>query len=92
MSDNKEFYDAIKRMIRAAYKRTGTGDPEEFAALGDLPGFCAALEAQTVQTMRAQGYTWEHIGSAFKMTKQAAFKRWGRKTDISGDKPIQTGG
>lgn len=81
MSDNAEFYGAIKRMIRAAYKRTAAGDPEEFAALGDLPGLCTALEAQAVQSMREAGYTWEHIGSAFKMTKQAAFQRWGRKSD-----------
>lgn len=89
MSDNKDFYQAIRRMLKAAYKRTASADPEEFAALGDLPGLCQALEAQTVQTMRAAGYTWEHIGSAFGLTKQAAFKRWGRR-DISGGKP-QTG-
>lgn len=80
MKDNREFFGAVQRMVRAAYRRAAETDPEEFAALAGLPTLCADLEAQAVHALRAQGYTWEHIGRAFKMTKQAAFNRWGRKT------------
>lgn len=81
MSDNRQFYAAVNRMIRAAYKRVAESDPEDFFSLGDLAAQCRHYETLAVKALRAKGYTWEHIGSGFCLSRQAAFKRWGREND-----------
>lgn len=77
MSDNKDFYKAVERMIKAAYRRASDADPEDFHILGDLPLLCREEECKTVKSLRIKGYSWSHIGSSFGLSKQAAFKRWG---------------
>lgn len=79
MGDNERFYAAVRRMVRAAYKRAASGDPEELADLGDLTTFCANLERACIKLFREEGYTWEHIGSVYGLSRQAAFNRWGSK-------------
>lgn len=79
MGENKLFYAAVYRMTKAAYKRASAGDPEELKEFGDFFTFVREIERQTIQHYRSQGYTWEHIGSAFGLSRQAAFNRWGRK-------------
>lgn len=78
MSDNKKFYAAVSRMIRAAYRRAESADPEDFHILKDFPELCRLCEESTVNSLRSKGYTWEHIGQAFGLSRQAAFNRWGR--------------
>lgn len=81
MTDNRDFYKAVQRMIRAAYRRASNSDPEDFSVLGDLSSFCRQAESDAVKSLRVKGYSWSHIGSAFGISKQAAFKRWGQDND-----------
>lgn len=38
----------------------------------------ASAEHYIVKAMRAEGRTWEEIGSAFQITRQAAQERWSK--------------
>jgi hypothetical protein len=79
MGDNESFYKAVRRMISAAFRRAGEGDPEiEFRDLGDLSRFVRDLEAQAVKVYRVKGCTWEQIGASFGLSRQAAYQRWGK--------------
>jgi len=40
--------------------------------------YLAAIERKTVQASRAEGRTWDEIGAASGVTRQASWKRWGR--------------
>lgn len=81
MDDNRRFCDAVRRMIRAAYKRMEGEDPEElgFSGLSSLVSFCSFCEAECIRKLRASGYTWDHIANVYGITRQAAFQRWGSK-------------
>jgi hypothetical protein len=40
--------------------------------------YLSAIERRTVQAARAEGRTWDEIGAASGVTRQASWKRWGR--------------
>ncbi len=41
--------------------------------------YLSAIERGTVQAARAEGRTWDEIGAASGVTRQASWKRWGRQ-------------
>jgi hypothetical protein len=40
--------------------------------------YLAAIERRAVQASRAEGRTWDEVGAASGVTRQASWKRWGR--------------
>lgn len=68
----------IARMIAAAGKRAAGMDPDQLARLQDLHRAVDQATAVAVAGQRSQGITWESIGQALGVTKQAALMRWGR--------------
>jgi len=40
--------------------------------------YLAAIERRTVQAARSEGRTWDEIGAAIGVSRQASWKRWGR--------------
>ena len=66
----------IRRMITAAGKRVGERDPDLLAELYALHGYVNGAVADAVEAQRSQGITWESIGQALGVTKQAALMRW----------------
>ncbi len=68
----------LSRMIRAAGRRVADADEHELARLAQLQReFDAAMQA-AVDGQLASGRSWTHIGNALGVTKQAAFKKFGR--------------
>lgn len=70
--------DMIARMIGAAGKRAAGMDPDQLARLQHLHRVVDQATAVAVAGQREQGVTWESIGDALGVTKQAALMRWGK--------------
>lgn len=74
-------YARFVRRIVAAYGRRvadDAGDIAELGTLGALAGDVDAMIASTVTGLRASGHTWQEIGDALGVTRQAAQQRYGR--------------
>lgn len=68
----------IGRMIAASGKRAAGMDPDQIQRLNDLHRSVDDAIRVAVAGQRSQGITWESIGQALGVTKQAALMRWGR--------------
>lgn len=71
----------IARMIRAAGARTGDYDEDMLAQLYLLHGSVDRAMIEAIGRMRRRGVTWERIGAALGVTRQAALQRWGGERD-----------
>jgi predicted RNA polymerase sigma factor len=79
-----EWLKMLSRMIRAAGRRVADSDEHELSCLAELQReFDAAMQA-AVDGQIASGRSWAHIGKALGISKQAAFKRFGRSKSYSG--------
>jgi hypothetical protein len=68
----------VQRMIRAAARRVGEGDPEDLVDLVDLRAVLDIAIHDAVQAQRAAGITWRAIGEATGTSHVAAIQKWGR--------------
>lgn len=73
-----EWLDMLSRMIRAAGKRVGAADEHELAKLVDIQREFEAAVQTAVDAQIASGRSWSYIGNVLGISKQAAFKRFGR--------------
>lgn len=69
----------VKRIVNAASRRVGEEDEIELGLLIGLLGFLEAAIARAVARQRDRGISWDRIGLATGVTRQAAAKRWGKK-------------
>lgn len=83
--ENDEFFGMMRRLMRAAGKRVGNGDPVDLAGLVALRKELEAIEVEAVGMMRDRyGYSWSEIGRDLGITRQAAQQFYGRRlTDSS---------
>lgn len=77
--ETMEFIGAVRRFLRAASRRVAEADEHELAALVALQSDLDSAISNAVRGQRAIGRSWAHIGMATGMTRQAAYKRWGKK-------------
>lgn len=78
--ETDEFLKFARRIIRAAGKRVGDGDPCDLAALVEVRKEMERVEVEAVRMMREKyEYSWEMIGQDLGMTRQAAQQKYGRK-------------
>lgn len=73
-----EYLAMLRRMLRAAGKRVADADEVELAALLALRAELDQAIATAAVGQHATGRSWQTIGAAAGMTKQAAHERWGR--------------
>jgi len=73
------FIAAVRRMIRAAGRRTADADEFELAELIGLEDAVREAVQVAIDGQLATGRTWAHIASAAGITRQAAHKRWSRR-------------
>lgn len=77
--ETMEFLDTVvSRTIRRAGERVGDSDEPELVRLLQMRAELDAAIAVAVAGQRTRS-SWEKLGSALGMTRQAAFQKWGRK-------------
>lgn len=74
-----KYLTGVARMIRAAGRRVGDADEPELAQLLSLRHVLEEAIQSAVDGQRATGRTWAQIALATGKTREAAFKRWGRR-------------
>jgi hypothetical protein len=76
-SDNADYYRFASRTARAFGRRVADSDPDDLALLLALRDQLDDAITVAVEGQR-QRHSWADIASALGMTRQAAFKRWGK--------------
>lgn len=75
-----EYLQMLGRMIRAAGPRVGNADMDELTTLLALRDELDDVIGQAVRSVRENGgYSWQAIGDAAGITRQAAQQRWGKR-------------
>lgn len=77
--ETSEYLSACKRFLRAAGKRVADSDEFELAELLALQDDLDAAVQAGVDGILASGRSWADIATATGKSRQAAFKRWGKK-------------
>ena len=77
--ETTEYLGAARRFIRAAGERVADADPIDLADLIALEGVLAKAIQTAVDGQRTR-FSWAEIAEGIGTTRQAAFKRFGRKT------------
>lgn len=78
VTENSEFADFARRILRAYSRRIATGDVESLAHLVSLSTDIDEAIQQAVDGLRTVGYSWAEISKRLGTTRQAAQQRWGR--------------
>jgi hypothetical protein len=73
------FLSAVERMVRAAGRRVAEADEFELAELIHLRDVVDEAIQTAVDGQLEMGRSWSDIAVATGKSRQAAFKRWGRK-------------
>lgn len=74
-----KYVGAVGRMIRAAGRRAGDGDEVELAALLKLESVLEEAIVAAVEGQRSVGRSWAYVALATGRSREAAFKRWGKR-------------
>lgn len=73
--------DMIVRMVRAAGRTAGEYDPDQLARLAAVKDAVDRAMIEAVAGQRAAGVTWQTIGDALGVTRQAMIMYYGPKID-----------
>lgn len=75
--ENDAYGEMLRRCVKVLGHRIGRGDVEHVRIGLELVDELKAAIAVGVAELHAKGESWERIGRAAGMTRQAAQKRWG---------------
>ncbi len=89
--ETMDYLKACRRMLRAAGRRVGRADPEDLRMLAELRAELDQAMLVAVTGLRRDGFTWESIGEALGVTRQAAIMRWAKRVP-SDDGRVSVGG
>ena len=67
------------RIIRRAGERVASADDWELGELLSLRSEVETAITRAVAGLRAQGHSWQYVGDALGITKQAAQQRYGER-------------
>jgi len=79
--DNFEYDAFTRRILRAYAHRVASGDIEALRCMATLSAELDAMLRLAVAGLRAATYTWDAIGEALGVSRQAAQMRYGDKPD-----------
>lgn len=75
---DRQYRAMLGRMMRAYERRVGTATMEELTDLVELRTELDAITKRAIGELRRSGsYTWEEIGTALGVSRQAAQQRYG---------------
>lgn len=77
--DTPEYLAMLRRLLRSAATRVASGDVDDFAVLVSIDEDLQLALQVAVAGLRASGHTWEAIGAATGVTRQAALMKWQRR-------------
>jgi hypothetical protein len=74
--ETMDYLSMVRRMIRAAGKRVAWADEPELRELVDMRKHLDEAIQHAVERQRDRGVTWQRIGDALGITRQAAQERF----------------
>lgn len=82
--ETPEFAQMMRRMMTAYARRVGEADDVDLAEMLEVSKAMDEAIAEAVRRQREEfGRSWADIGRGAGMTRQAAFKRWGKPEEQS---------
>lgn len=79
--ETMDYLAAAKRFIRAGGRRVGQADEVELRELLSLQDVLDEAIREAIVSQRRNGQSWAYIALATGTSRQAAFQRWGGKTE-----------
>jgi hypothetical protein len=74
--DTEAYLTMLERLLAAAHRRVGQSDVDELRVLARLSRSIEDLQTEAVRRLRAESVTWDDIGTATGVTRQAALMKW----------------
>ena len=79
--EDDSYADGVRRLVRAQGRRAGA-DLGMFALFAESVDYARARLAEAAAQLIAQGYSYGDIARELGITRQAAWKRFGRKPEV----------
>lgn len=79
--EDDSYADGVRRLVRAQGRRAGA-DLGMFALFAESVDYARARLAEAAAQLIAQGYSCGDIARELGITRQAAWKRFGRKPEV----------
>ena len=77
--ETSDYIEFAKRIIRRAGERVALADDWDLAELASVYDDLGDAVAVGVAGLRAQGHSWQYIGDALGISRQAAQQRFAEK-------------
>lgn len=77
--ENDEYAAFVRRVLKAYAARVALGDIDAVADMVAIARELDTLIQQSVDGLRAKGYSWSEIARRLGITKQAAHERWSHR-------------
>lgn len=74
--ETADMLDMLDRVLAAVERRLGHEDPDVLPRLAAISRRVDRLQLEAVRGLRAAAVTWEDIGAATGVTRQAALMKW----------------
>jgi len=84
--DDADYDLGVRRLVRAQGRRAGA-DLAMFAMFAESVDYARARLAEAAAQLIAQGYSYGDIARELGITRQAAWKRFGRKPEVDAGTP-----
>lgn len=87
--EDDSYADGVRRLVRAQGRRAGA-DLAMFALFAESVDYARARLAEAAAQLIARGYSYGDIARELGITRQAAWKRFGRKPEVDAG-PAESG-
>jgi hypothetical protein len=84
--EDADYAAGVRRLVRASARRAGA-DLAMFAMFAESVDYARARLAEAAAQLIAQGYSYGDIAGELGITRQAAWKRFGRKPEVDAGTP-----
>ena len=84
--DDADYTSGVRRLVAAQGRRAGADLPM-FVLFAESVDYARARLADAADQLIDQGYSYTDIGAALGITRQAAWKRFGRKPEVDAGTP-----